>query len=406
MKLAWLLVIVMITALLGGCLEPAKPIDFSMYVWPKAPNKTRFRLLKIIHGEDDFKETSTSERLFGATSSFAFIKPHAVAADDAGNLYVSDHYNSAVFILNYEKKLPVDQLFNPKGWSTCNALAVDAVDNLIVAGDHKGLHLFDLQTKKFIRTVVEGKEFLTIAGVAVDPVRKVIYVTDSKKNTLQKFSFKGKLLATLSGPEQGEFRLSAPVGVAVAPDGNVYVVDSFQWRIVVSTPDGALVRAFGEHGTTPGMFARPKYVTITKDGFVLVTDAAFGNFQVFDLNGRIYSFVGTTGSLPGMFATPQGIAIDNNDKVYVADSTNRRVQIFQMYTDRYYAEHPETKDGTLPDPVEPPAKTPEKAAPPAAKPPAQSTPKGEVATPETQEPASPAQPDNPDPWVKPKFDER
>jgi DNA-binding beta-propeller fold protein YncE len=82
-------------------------------------------------------------------------------------------------------------------------------------------------------------------------------------------------------------------------------------------------------GDAPGQFQNPKGLAVDPDGHLYVADAAFNHFQIFNLDGRILTFVGQVGTRRGQFQVPTGIAITPDGAIYVADQINRRIQKFQ-----------------------------------------------------------------------------
>ncbi|MBI3753280.1 MAG: 6-bladed beta-propeller [Deltaproteobacteria bacterium] len=134
------------------------------------------------------------------------------------------------------------------------------------------------------------------------------------------------------GSGNGQFY--EPSGIAVAPDGRIYVVDSENNRVEIFNQAGQFVKAFGAKGKGDGQFSMPFGIAIGADGRLFVTDSGGGLFsknsrvQVFDKDGGfLYSF-GRDGSQDGELSYPLGIALDNQGRVFVADSGNSRISVF------------------------------------------------------------------------------
>ncbi len=327
----------LLVLLLAGCSVPQyKRPDYSRYIWPPAPERPRVKLLRIIQTDLDIRGRSHLEAIFGEELTWVLGKPHGVAVDRQGNVYVTDTWRQDVSILNLQEGT-VSLLFNPHGWHLPMGVAVDDENGLLAVVDGRRLYIFGLGDRR-LRAASPRGLLKNPCGVAFDPRRKLIYVADSKAHTVEAFNYQGRHLRRVAGPGNQPAQVSFPIGLATDQQGRLYVVDSANWRVQVFNPDGTLLSILGSLGVRPGSFVRPKYVAVSREGLILVTDAAFGNFQILDLRGRVYLFVGTPGGEPGMFRVPQGIFIDGSDRIYVADSLNRRVQVFQLMTDRWYAQ--------------------------------------------------------------------
>jgi DNA-binding beta-propeller fold protein YncE len=68
----------------------------------------------------------------------------------------------------------------------------------------------------------------------------------------------------------------------------------------------------GSHGDAYGQFARPKGIAVDPDGKIYVVDAAFENVQIFDGNGNLLLFFPEGGAKSAVsLVLPAGIAIDS-----------------------------------------------------------------------------------------------
>lgn len=121
-----------------------------------------------------------------------------------------------------------------------------------------------------------------------------------------------------------------PTGIAVGPEGQVFVADA----------ELALVARLDRNGTTlepigKGQLLRPTglaYEPKTKRLFVADTQAH--QIKVFDLDGILLSTIGDHGEGPGEFNYPTHIAVAH-EKLYVSDTLNARVQVISTPTGRY-----------------------------------------------------------------------
>ena len=74
---------------------------------------------------------------------------------------------------------------------------------------------------------------------------------------------------------------------ALSPKGEIYVSDGYGNACVHKyTPDGKLMKSWGEPGTDPGQFNIVHNIAADADGWVYVADRENHRVQVFDGNGK------------------------------------------------------------------------------------------------------------------------
>lgn len=173
-------------------------------------------------------------------------------------------------------------------------------------------------------------------GIAVAP-DGTIYVADSGNHRIQHFSTDGKILqswgkfADISAGEAPGGTFNEPWGIAIGKDGSVYVTDTWNHRIQKFTADGQFVKMWGYfgQGEAPEAFWGPRGLAVDSQGRVYVTDTGNKRVVVFSPNGDFITQFGSAGLDAGQFDEPVGIAIGANDLVYVNDTWNQRIQVFQ-----------------------------------------------------------------------------
>jgi len=162
-----------------------------------------------------------------------------------------------------------------------------------------------------------------------------LYVADSGNNRIQHLSVSGQVLgewgsfadATKGAAPGGTF--NEPWGVAVGPNGNVYVADTWNHRIQEFTSDGKFIRMWGTGpGLGPQSFYGPRGVVVDSAGRVLVADTGNKRIVIFDANGGYLGEFGSGGSQAGELDEPVGLALGKDGRLYVTDTWNQRVQVF------------------------------------------------------------------------------
>ncbi len=166
----------------------------------------------------------------------------------------------------------------------------------------------------------EGR-FSVPRDVTVSP-GGTISVIDAGNRRLQSFDATGTLLAVWF-----DLELGAATAVAAAPDDTLYVVEQTN-RVRHVTAEGTVLDVWGSEGHGPGEFFMPHGIAVAPDGTVYVADTSNHRIQAFDGTGAFLSEWGREGPEPGAFSAPQAVAVAQDGTVYVADMGNHRIQFF------------------------------------------------------------------------------
>ena len=77
-----------------------------------------------------------------------------------------------------------------------------------------------------------------------------------------------------------------PSDIAVGPNGDNYLVDGVNNRILVLNSQGELKFSFGKKGGGEGEFKYPLGIDISDQGKVFIADTGNHRIQIFDLNSK------------------------------------------------------------------------------------------------------------------------
>ena len=180
----------------------------------------------------------------------------------------------------------------PDGWlfKDVAAVAVDHKDRVYVfnRGEHPMI-VFD-RDGNFLRSWGEGV-FNRAHGLHIGPDES-LYCTDDGDHSVRKCTLEGKVLLTIGIPGKPSPYMSGEpfhrcTHTALSPRGDIYVSDGYgNSRIHHYSPDGRLLKSWGESGTGPGQFNIPHNMCCDPDGWIYVADRENHRVQVFDGNGK------------------------------------------------------------------------------------------------------------------------
>jgi tripartite motif-containing protein 71 len=168
-------------------------------------------------------------------------------------------------------------------------------------------------------------QFLRPAGVAIGP-DGTLYVTDHFNDRVERFSGDGRFQAQLGTVQANVTPSVTPTGLAIAAIATTSTPTVVATTPVPTVTVGQTVVA----STLPdAQLRRPEGLVLDRDGNLWVAD--YGRDRVVKLgpDGRLLQSWGNRGSGPGEFIGPKGVAIDpSSGHVYVADTGNARIQRF------------------------------------------------------------------------------
>jgi DNA-binding beta-propeller fold protein YncE len=190
----------------------------------------------------------------------------------------------------------------------------------------------DLNRRGVLGVVNNRPVFGRPTGIAVAPNGN-LWIVDTPGCTVTEMSRDGAIVRVFGRRGSGEGEFNFPTDITVGRDGRLWVLDAMNARLQEFEADGRFVRQFGRRGNGTGDFDKPKGVALDSDGHVYVADAMHDVVQVFDQDGGLLLVFGGSGTGPGQLSLPAGVHMDQGNWLYVADGLNNRVQVF-----RYVAE--------------------------------------------------------------------
>lgn len=316
--------------------------------------------------------TATSAIITLVVSPVLFPYPGGIAADGAGNLYVTDASTDTV------RKISSAGISTLLAGSSGQTGVIDGMGanarfndpSGLVASPDGTLYLCDSANGIVRRINADGSvgtfagsatnrgngdgsgagaTFSSPLGIGRDGAGN-LYVADALNNTVRKITASG-FVSTLAGSAGqagsadglgGTARFNHPTGIALDDAGNVYVADTTNNTIRKITAGGVvttLAGLTGVSGTDDGVgsgasFNRPGGLAVDGAGSVYVADTGNSCIRKISSNGRVSTLAGLPGVAGLMdgagtnawFNQPKGLALDAAGNLYVADTGNAAIR--------------------------------------------------------------------------------
>ena len=299
--------------MLFSCAPAQKKMGTAFF--PPLPEQPRLQFLTSITGEEDIGKSPSAlkEWLIGKRPSMKQIGRANNMGSAKGKIYIADITHNKILILDLAKK-EFDYINDEGSGSLLQPLGIWVTEDdikYVADNGRKQIVVFDRENK-FLRTYGEKGQLKGPMGVAV--YRNRIYVVDFEEYAVVVIDKDtGKTIQTIGG----EGDLYKPTHIIVDHEGNIYVNDSFDFRIIKFDPEGKRLKIFGYAGDGLGSLARPKGIDIDREGHLYIVDAAFENVQIFDdATTDLILFFGGYGPHQGSMYLPAGLHIDYDNVEY------------------------------------------------------------------------------------------
>ncbi len=160
-----------------------------------------------------------------------------------------------------------------------------------------------------------------------------LYVTDYDADQVQVFNLEGKFLFAWGQEGKANAQFRAPVGIDQDREGNLDVVEFYGMRVQKFTRDGKFLLTWGSEApwgkpAPPEQLLYPSGLAVGPEGDIYVTDSGHDQIKAFDANGKFLRAWGVKGIKPGDLNAAGGIAFDSSGRLHEADAAMHRVQMF------------------------------------------------------------------------------
>jgi uncharacterized protein (TIGR03437 family) len=249
--------------------------------------------------------------------------PRQAVADTKGNIYISDDYAGAVYIIT------------PDG--ILNVFAGQVGD--YASGSDN--------------IPATSSSFINPEGLALDQNGN-LYISDPYDNRIRKVATNG-IITTFAGTGAAGYSgdggpanqamLNLPQGIAIDSKGDLIIADGGNNRLRMVTPDGNISTIAGNGTGASTGNGGPATAASLNDPYVVATDSA-GDIFLIETGGRTVrrispdgtiavaagnghrGFAGDGGpAIEASFGDADGLAVDSTGNLYVSDFNNNRVRV-------------------------------------------------------------------------------
>ena len=260
------------------------------------------------------------ELTFLRGSTTPLSNPHDLKLSPDGKyLFVSDVGKNRIAILDPESLALISEFgsdhqsgthdidFDTKG----RAYVADTHNNRVTIYNMKG-HEAELAGE--LSEGIRGPE-----GVLVHP-NGLIYVAGAWSGNVVAYR-DDKIVSELSG-------LSAPHDLELAADGDIWLADSGNHRMLLLSPELKVTRELKREEYD---FNGVRYMDLLPDGTLIAADKNNHVVKFIGPDGKLLSVLGTgePGKGPGRFVTPEGVEVKGN-RLWLSDSGNNRVVLYSI----------------------------------------------------------------------------
>lgn len=170
-------------------------------------------------------------------------------------------------------------------------------------------------------------QFNTPWGI-VSYAKTRIYISDTLNHRILNYDIKGNYIGLLNCTQPklttidtDKLRFNEPKGIDVGRDGNIYIADSGNDRIVEIAPIGYFICEIKDIEFEAGFLLNPSDVKIDNLGNIFVADTGNNRVLGFDSNQRVILKIENLKS-------PAGLMVDNEGNIFVSE--NNKVKIYDI----------------------------------------------------------------------------
>src|SRR5437016_6428649 len=296
----------------------------------------------------------------GPATSAALEEPSGVALDSQGNLFISDSNNRRIRRVDANTQIITTVA---SGLTNPSRIALDSAGSLFIA-DSYAQQVYRVDAATGITTTVAGNGFrdgccsggfsgdggpatsaeLNVPNDVVVDNTGNLYIADYSNGRIRRVDAATQVITTVAGNGTVAFSgdggpatsaaLFGPAGIAVDGAGNLFIADTFNFRIrrvdaatqVITTVAGNGAYSFSGDGgpAAASQLSNPQSVAVDSAGNVFIADMSNNRIRRVDVATHVITTVaggGTGGdggpAISAALSTPESVAIDSAGNLYV-----------------------------------------------------------------------------------------
>jgi len=223
---------------------------------------------------------------FGGTGSNAgqFKNPSAIDVNDKGQIFVCDRGNNRI------------QVFNSKGMFI------------------RDLGGFGWQEERFDQPAdIWARSTLNV------------FIADFNNQRIQRFDKDLNYLNSKYSNDGAKeaFQFREILSVVYSPQGDIFVLDGGEFKIIKFNPQDQAEVAFGYYESGEGELTQPTQIDLTRNNQILACDTGLPGVLIYDYFGNFLKKITHT-----ELKFPVGIAVDDKNRIYLCDTQKQAIFIF------------------------------------------------------------------------------
>jgi sugar lactone lactonase YvrE len=275
-------------------------------------------------------------------------EPLDVAVDSGGTVYVADSHHGRVVAVSPDGR--VSTLLD--GLSSANTIAMWSDDRVVVADAGTGAVVLVSAdgTVEPVTVTVNESFFLSVGAIAVDGNTLFLAVGPQvlqveADGSAEIVAGSGELGFSGDDGPATDAAFDDIYGLAVGPDGSIYISDTGNNRVRRVSDDGTIAtfagtgspRHSGDGGSAGSAgLANPTSLAFDAAGNLYIAEAASSTVRRVDAEGTITTVAGVVDesgfdgdggdATTALLNSPEGVAVDADGAIYIADRFNNRVR--------------------------------------------------------------------------------